>query len=394
MEGLNVDSILGNSEIDTLFTDYTDSSQEEEKETKQNNEEIEVGNESPTEETTEETNPFDLFEQENPESVGSEEEKEEHKEKEVPEAAEAGTSPDNKNFYSSIANACAEEGIFPDLDEETIQNVKSAEDFRSLIESQISAGLDERQKRIDQALNSGVEPSEIKKYEGTLQYLNSITTDALSEENDQAENLRKSIIYQDFLNRGYSPQKAQKFTERSVEAGTDIGDAKEALLSNKEFFQNQYNRVLSEAKAVADKNAKERDAQVNKLKTSILEDSSILGDIEIDKNTRRKVIDNISRPVYRDPDTGEYFTAIQKYEMENRSDFLKYVGTIFTVTNGFKNFDSFVKGKVKKEVKKGLKELEHTLNTTRRDNSGNLELVSSAQSDPNSFIGRGLKLDL
>ena len=61
--------------------------------------------------------------------------------------------------------------------------------------------------------------------------------------------------------------------------------------------------------------------------------------------------------------------------------------------DGFKDFESFTKGKVKKEVRKGLRELEHTLNNTSRDNNGNLQMVSSVNSDPNSYLGKGIKLD-
>jgi len=112
-----------------------------------------------------------LFEEE-PESVGSEEHNKE-KEKDTT-SDEDGSSPET-NFYSSIASALKEEGIFPDLDDAEIDNVKEAEDFRDLIEKQINAGLEEAQKRIYDALNTGVEPNVIRQYESTLGYLNSIT---------------------------------------------------------------------------------------------------------------------------------------------------------------------------------------------------------------------------
>ena len=87
-------------------------------------------------------------------------------------------------------------------------------------------------------------------------------------------------------------------------------------------------------------------------------------------------------------------TAIQKYESEHRTDFLKYTGLIYAMTNGFKDFDTFAKGKVKKEMKKGLRELEQTLSNTRRTGDGNLRMVTSQREDPNSFISKGMKLDL
>ena len=104
-----------------------------------------------------------------------------------------GTSP--KNFYSSIAKALKEEGIFPDLEDDSFSNIKDPEDFRDLIENQIKAGLDERQKRIDEALNVGVEPDEIKRYENTLQFLESTNDDALKDESQKGEDLRKNLIF-------------------------------------------------------------------------------------------------------------------------------------------------------------------------------------------------------
>lgn len=81
-----------------------------------------------------------MFE-ENPESVGSEKEKKTEVKEDTP-SEEDGASPDT-NFYSSIASALKEEGIFPDLDDKDTDSVKSPEDFRDLIEKQIHAGLQE-----------------------------------------------------------------------------------------------------------------------------------------------------------------------------------------------------------------------------------------------------------
>lgn len=389
MEGFGFDNILGDNEIENLF-DTTEETPKEEAE--ESSEELE--NKEEKENITEEINPETLFEEEKPESVGNGNDNKEVKEKEGTESVQDAGISLNNDFYSSIASACAEEGIFPDLDEETIKKVESAEDFRDLIESQIKAGLDEKQKRIDDALNNGVEPTDIKKYENTLNYLATITDANIAEESERGEQLRRNIIFQDFLNRGYSQAKAEKYTKRTIDAGTDIEDAKEALQSNKDYFQEEYDKLLKNAQEEAEEVAEERKAQILELKDSLLKDKQLFGDIEVDNATRKKTFDNISKPIYKDPDTGEYYTALQKYEMEHKQDFLKYVGLAFTLTNGFKDFEGFTKGKVKKEVKKGLRELENTLRNTKRDFSGNLNLVTSAHEDNNSFIGKGLRLDI
>lgn len=386
-EELNLDNILGAEEIENLFVEDEDTQDTPPANGEPPKKEEEPGKDK--EETTEVVDVDNLF-TDTPGSVGSGKENTEEKEDTTPKGD--GTPP--KNFYSSIAKALKEEGIFPDLDDEGLSKVKAPEDFRDLIDQQIKAGLDERQKRIDEALNAGVEPTEIRKYENTINFLDSIKEENISDEGDKGEKLRKDLIYQDFINRGYSKERAAREVQKSFNAGTDIDDAKEALKSNIDFFKDKYDELVNEAKSEAEQEEKERKEQAEKLKSSILNDKDVFGDLSIDKSTRQKIYDNIAKPVYKDPETGEYFTAIQKYEMENRTDFLKNIGLLFTLTDGFKNLDGLVKGKVKKEVKKGLRELEHTLNNTARTSDGNLKFVSGVDEDPESFIGKGWNLDV
>lgn len=377
-EELSMDNILGTEEIDNLFTDVSETESQEETST-----------EEQKENTTETIDSNDLFEQS--ESVGSG--TEDNKETEDTESNQGSKTSPKNNFYSSIAKALKEDGVFPDLDEETADSIKEAEDFAQVIEQHIQAKFDERQKRIDDALNAGIEVSEIKKYENTIQYLDSIKDDNISDEGKAGEDLRKQLIYQDFVNRGYSKERALREVQKSFNAGSDIEDAKEALQSNKQFFEGLYDKMIKDAKAEEEREAKERKEQDAKLKKSILEDNKVFGDLQIDKATRQKVIDNISKPIYKNPETGELLTAIQKYERENRTDFLKNVGILYTLTDGFKNLDSLVKGKVNKEMKKGLRELENTLNNTARTSDGNLNFMSGV-GDSESIISKGWKLDI
>lgn len=121
----------------------------------------------------------------------------------------------------------------------------------------------------------------------------------------------------------------------------------------------------------------------------------VFGDIEVTKATRQKIYDNISKPVYKDPETGEYYTALQKYKRENENDFLRNVGMLFTLTDGFKDLSKLVQPSAKKEVKKKLKELEHTLNNTSRNSSGVLKYVGSSNSGTDkSIFDQGFSIDI
>lgn len=386
-EELSVDNILAPEEVDTLF----EVNNEGETPPTEDTESITEGQEGTKEkkETTEVVDVDALF-TEKPESVSSGKENNQEEKEDTP-PKEDGTSP---NFYSSIAKALKEEGILPDLDDEAYSKVKSPEDFRNLIEQKIHDGLDERQKRIDEALTVGIEQPVVQQYENTLNYLDKIDENTLKDESDQGESLRRQLIYQDYVNRGFNKERATREVDRSFAAGNDVDDAKDALESNRDFFKTQYQNMVKEAQVEVEKDEQERKEQATKLKTSILEDQKVFGELAVDKSTRQRIFDNISKPIYKDPKTGDLYTAIQKYEMDNRTDFLKNVGLLFTLTDGFKNLDGLVKGKVNKEVKRGLRELENTINNTQRTSDGNLKLVSGMNDDPESFIGKGYKLDI
>lgn len=390
MEELGFSSILGEDDVERLGLF---SEPEEPVETPQTEEKPEEHEEKKGKKNkTTEVNPDELFNEEEPESVGSEETVKEKEGEDTDDSA--GASPNDNDFYSSIANACAVDGAFQHLDDSEVKKVKTAEDFFELIEKEVNARFDDKQQRLIKALENGVEATDVRRYENTLSYIDSIQEKDLVEESEKGEALRRNIIFQDFLNKGYSQERAKKLTERTIEAGTDIEDAKDALVSNREYFQGEYDKLLKDAQADADRQKAEQRKQADKLKNDILKDKHLFGDIEITPVIRNKVIDNIAKPVYKDPETGDMYTALQKYEMENRADFIKYVGTVFTLTNGFQDFDSFVKGKVAKEKKKGLRELEQTLTNTRRNTGGNLKLVTNAKTDPESFLSKGWDLDV
>lgn len=385
---LSEDLIMTGDEIDVdnLFSD--DGGEEETQVTPpapKEKEEKEI--EKTTEE--EEINPDDLFD--NPESVGSGKDNQEEEE-DTQSEKDKGTSP-KTNFYSSIASALKEEGIFPDLDDDTLNGIKTPEDFAEAVEKTVQARLDERQKRIDAALQADVEPDEVRRYEQTLANLDAIKEEYITDETEKGERLRKNLIYQDFRNRGYSEARAKREVEKSFNAGTDIEDAKEALESNREYFSTQYQDLIKEAQEEAKEEQRKIKEEAAQLKKSMLEDKEVFTGITLDKTTRQKAFDNITKPVFKTED-GEYLTAIQKYEMDNPVEFRKYLSVLFTMTDGFKNIDGLVKGKVKKEVKQSLRELEHKLSSTTRNSSGNPRYVGGVEEDTESYIGKGWDLDV
>lgn len=383
MEGLDYGTMLDDDQVEALFGEQQE---EETPPPAKEKDDGEGDKDDKNKDNTAEVDPDNMFGGK-PESVGGEDNKDKT---EDTTSDEDGTSPD---FFSSIANAFAEEGIFPDLDEETIKGIKTAQDFRNAIDEQIKAGLDEQQRRVVEALNNNVEPSKIRQYEGVIQYLNNLSKDDLSAEGEEAEALRKKILFQDYMNRGFSKERAEKAVNRAISNGTDIEDALEALESNKTFFQEEYQQLLDDAKKEKEEEERKNEAKAERLRKTILDgDLKFFEDVNIDKNTRKAAFDAISKPVCKDPKTGETYTAVQKLELDNSEEFLAKLGLIYALTDGFKSIDGLVKTKVKKEVKRGFSELESRINSTSRDSRGNLKFASGVD-DTESVLGKGVKLD-
>ena len=270
----------------------------------------------------------------------------------------------NKNIgnspLSSLANALFKDGVLTNLKEEEIKTIKTADDFAAVFEKEIQSRIDEKNKRIDEALNLGVEPSEIKKNENLIQYLNGISEDTIKEETEQATQLRMNLIVQDFMNKGFTQERAIKEANKSVAAGSDIDDALEALESNKTHFNKQYSDLINTAKKEQEEYKQTIIQRDTNVKENILKNEKLFADMNVTPAIRKLAVENIQKPVFTDKE-GNKFSAIQKYEKENPVDFLSKVALFYTITDGFTNIDkitSNTKGKIKS---KALNELAGSL---------------------------------
>ena len=386
MEGLNIDFIQTPEEIDNLFTGGNTETNGEPSTTN-------GGEEKHGEHKTEDPVDVDsLFSNDDPESVGS---VVKNGQEETGHGAE--TSPNNEtNFYSSTLDALVKDGVLSGLNDEDLAKVKTAEDFAEAINKVVESRFDESQKRINDALNAGVEPTEIKKNESIIKYLDSITEEDITANDEEADKLRSNIIAQDMLNRGYSEDKIKRELKKSFDAGTDIEDAKEALAANKEYYKNIYKDLVDKEQKARKEQDDNNRKSFEELKKSIMEDKDIFGALPIDKQVRQKIYDNISKASYRDDKTGQMLTAVQKYQRENPKEFIKNLGIIYTLTDGFSNIEKLIQSGVKRQMKSSLRELEHTLSNTSRNSDGSLNLLSGVTDDnsPEYFGKGGWRLDV
>lgn len=374
MEVLNEDNIISDLDIENLFIDSDSKEPEEDKAKSQDNK----ATESPKEDTksTEDSflNNSEDFNFEDSESVGSEDESQES----------TNSASTSKNFFSSLAKSLKQEGILPDLSDEDLKNVKESKDISKLFDSYIASKMDEKQKRIDDALNLGVDASDIKKYENAISYIDSITDDKISNEGQEGENLRKQLIYQDFMNRGYTKERAIKEVQKSFNAGTDIEDAKDALTSNRDYYKEGYEDLIEEAREAKKKVQEDIAQRTEAFKKNVLESDKVFGDIVIDTATKKAALDAVLKPQYKDS-KGNMITAVQKYQQEHSDEFLKNIGIIYALTNGFTDLNKIVQSKVKTATKNAYRELENKINNSRRNSDGNLVFTSGVSDTESSF---------
>ncbi len=178
--------------------------------------------------------------------------------------------------------------------------------------------------------------------------------------------------------------------ERSFEAGKDIEDAKEALKNNKDHFRSEYDSIVNESKKKKEEEEKNVQVQIDKLKESIMSDSKVFGDLELDNRTRQKICDNLIKPVFKGDD-GKYYTSIQKFQKENPVEFQKFLGLCFTLTDGFKSVDGLFRQKLNMEKTKIISGLASLINNTSRASDGSIKFVSDAEDTESSFLGKNTR---
>lgn len=373
MEGIGLDNMLGAEEVERMFSNPEPSGEPGETVA----EEPAAENEnSDTSDETAEVDFSDLLGNQ-PESVGSGENTEGNRG--APESSNGQGSP-QINLFSSIAKAIRDEGVFPDLSDDAIDAVTDAATLRKLFDDQVSGMFEERNQRLEKALNSGATTDEMQQYQNALnltQFLeNKDTISTLTKEGDEGENLRKRVMYQDYINRGFKHERAVKLIQKSFDDGTEIEDAQEAYNSCKEYYKQQIDDFQQEMEEREQANKAKEQKQFSNLKKHILDTESFYDGVKVDKQTRQKAYDSITKPIYRD-EQGNYMNALQKYQHEHPTEFMENVAMLFALTDEFKNVERLTKKKVQQGIKKGFEEVANVLNTTRRNGDGTLNLANS-----------------
>lgn len=274
-------------------------------------------------------------------------------------------------FYSSIANSLVEEGV---LDEANSAEIGNAQDLVEAMKRQVYSMLDSRQRRISDALDAGMSPDSIKEMEDRIDGMSDYTDSLLNSETDDALEARKELIYQAALMRGLDEEKAQREVDKSIRAATDIDDAFEARDFINNEYHKEYNRLYNEAQQ-AQKADFERDNAIRQKTADWIVNDSTFGSLP--ESTRRKVYENLYGETVKMND-GSLVSPVVAFS-EKYPDVYNYmIGTIFTLTDGFRDFSHIGGQFAKKKINQSVKDIEKALRSTGSGGGGTYEYANDS----------------
>jgi|GEM_PF-5841017 len=255
--------------------------------------------------------------QPDPESVvGSEDSQDEAGDESTQDDVENSSS--DPNLFNSITALLVEKGL---LSADSDIKVEDEDSFVELFKKEIVKTQEERfndyQKEYINKLEKGIPQTMIEKHDTEMSQLESVTEDTLKEDS----NLRQRVIYQDFINRGYSDEKARKLLSRSIELEEDVTDSIEAISSIKELAYKRHQEEQSQIVAQKEEATKAEEKRIAKIKERIQNSTEVIKDFVITDNVKKKVENNMFEVVSNDPTTNTPENALMKYRRENQEEF-------------------------------------------------------------------------
>ena len=293
------------------------------------------------------------------------------------------------NLYSSLAKALGDEGFLPDLsDYSDIDSFdKLGDKIREANKKTLSESLgfdignvnelNDIQKEYLNALSQGIPAEKFVEAKRDEYSLDGITDEAIEAD----EVLRKNIIINAYVTKGVSVEKATKLAQMHIDLAEDVEEAKSSRDEIKEAIKIRNQQEFEYQKQLTADRIKGQKEYEESLKKSFYDTEKIGESFTITRQLKDKMYDAIVKPVAKLED-GTLVNAITKYQVENPIDFQHKMAWLFSITEGFKNFDSFVSTKAKTNA---AKELESVLNATNFDKLGN---VSNPEHDDDAVYGK------
>lgn len=315
------------------------------------------------------------------ETVAGDEDPEGDEDNSADDNADNTTSP---SMYSSFANLLHEEGLLSSLDSNI--EIKSISDINNLIkkevELRVESNLSAEELEDLKAIRNGIPKEELANHRKLQNQLGSINESHIE---TNAE-LRKQLIYQDYINQGLSEAKSLKLLNRSIELEQDKEDAAEALGSIKQFEANKLEQQQEQYKIQKAQEEAEFASNQKKLKDSIYAKDEIIKGQKMTQTLKDRVFKSMTDVVGNTPD-GIPENALMKARRESPIEFDSKLYYLYEITKGFSDFSILNK----KATSNASSKLEEAL---RRSNFIQDSGMPSYLQDDDSYSGIGTELNL
>ncbi len=244
-----------------------------------------------------------------------------------PSEGGASPSPSNNDFVSSFASALHKDGVITGLDDEKLKGIDSlsklTEAIRDTIKENEFSDLDDKGKKVLEAIRNGVPIESIAKHHNTEIQLEQFTEDKFTESPEDTEDVleykkevRRNIIFNDMRVRGYTEDQAKRKVDASIASGDDVEDAKIAI--------ENLRKVASEKKQHEFENAQrqkeEYEQRRNELKEDILKTEEIIPGLKVSDSVRKQIAEALTVPTGRTED-GRLRTVVSDKRSENPTSF-------------------------------------------------------------------------
>lgn len=308
------------------------------------------------------------LEEELGEFTGDKEGQEENKTDTEGSPSDEGSSDSSPNPYLSLASALREEGALQNISDEKLKGVEDASSLVDLISEEFETSKDSyiqnlegTAKEVAEAIEKGVDPEDFRKAKSQeLEY-----TQLSNEDLEGDDEKQKKILEEEFINRGFSKDRAQKFVKDLEHTGELEEESKNSLKTLQEEKKKETEKLKEQAEKQREQQEEERKEQLKKLEGNIKEKHEIIPGLQINENMKSKVYQSMTSPVGED-DNGNPVDAVMKEWMSN-PDYPIKVHYLHQITNGFTDFSKLLNG----SKKKALKDIENSVETGGQRKAGN-----------------------
>lgn len=257
--------------------------------------------------------------------------------------------------FGELAQALVDDAILSDAD--GASKVEDADGFRRLMDAEVRSRVDAENRRALEALDAGAPVDDIRRLEAISRDLEGYDESRLADEGDDGVALRKELIYKRALFDGMDEARASKEVEKSMRAGTDIEDAREALEDMRKAARDAYGNMVAESRRRKEEEEARRAESRRRLESDIMGGDGLTGPLS--ETVRRRIVNNVMTPSETLPD-GRRVTPLQKYCMTDPMA-SRVLGELFTLTGGFRDLGALAGAKVRKGVSRGLADMERRL---------------------------------